>query len=84
MINLNKNRETILQKFIKGCSFGVGTVVTKQQNIPHNEFLIFSTIIPPVSVSLFPINYVIQMLNGRLMMEIIWNSNADSYNYKIK
>ena len=34
-------------------------------------------------MSLFPIKYGIQIPNWRLMIEIIWHSNDDSYTYKI-
>ena len=39
----------IIKKCRKGCYFGVGTLVSNHNNTPHNEFFIFSTIIPPSS-----------------------------------
>ena len=36
-----------ITKGIKGCLFGVGTIVCEYKNIPHNWFFSFSTVIPP-------------------------------------
>ena len=47
MINPNNSKYGILQKRRKGCSFGVGTIVPNQKNIPQNGFFGFSAIIPP-------------------------------------